>query len=523
MHRDLFLRFEICDLRSENMPENNAINEQKSDNLQPRPPVVVVLGHVDHGKSSLLEAIREDFRITAKESGGITQHVGAYEVDHKGRKITFLDTPGHEAFSAIRSRGANVADIAILVVAADEGVKEQTKEAILHAKKARIPIIVALNKIDKPEANPERVKRELAREDVVVEFLGGKIPAVEVSAKTKKGIGELLDMVLLIAELEELKANIAKSAEGIVIEAYLDSKRGPTATLLIRDGVLKVQDIVGTASTAGKVRVIEDFQGNQIERALPSMPAIVRGFEQVPQVGEKFRTFPDIESALRYVERKEKKTIGEDRFVAEAGKKIVNLVLKADVRSSIEAVEYILKEIPQQEIILRTIKSGVGDITEGDVELARNAKAYIIGFRVRVTTGAKTLAEHHGIPLRSFDVIYELVQGVRHFLERKLEPEIVKITLGKMRVLVVFLTEKNRQIVGGRIIEGEVQPGVFVEVLRGEEGMGKGKVLNLQENKRDIAQARRGQEVGILYEGEGRIKEGDTLVFYKREQRKITL
>jgi len=499
------------------------LEKQKKDALQPRPPVVVVLGHVDHGKSSLLEAIREDFRITAKESGGITQHVGAYEVEHNGKKITFLDTPGHEAFSAIRSRGAKVADIAILVVAADEGVKEQTKEAILHAKKAGIPIIVAINKIDKPEANPEKVKRELAKEDVLVESLGGKTPSIEVSAKTKKGIDELLEMILLLAELEELKANIEKPAEGVVIEAYLDAKRGPTATLLIRDGMLKSQDIIATSSSIGRARILENFQGVPIKQATPAMPAIVVGFQQLPQVGEEFKVFPDMESALSYFEEKNRKIVGKERFVVKEGQKILNLVLKADVQGSIEAVEYVLQQIPQEEVVLRIIESGVGDITEGDIDIARAAKALVVGFRVGITPRAKILAEQNKILLRNFDVIYELVQSMRQFIERRLEPEIVRRDLGKLKVLVIFLTEKNRQIVGGRVIEGEVQKGVSLEILRGEEVVGIGKVINLQENKKDIAQARKGQEVGILYEGEGRIAEGDILLFYKQEQRKVSL
>lgn len=496
---------------------------QKNGNLQPRPPVVVILGHVDHGKSSLLEAIREDFRITSRESGGITQHVGAYEVEYNGKKITFLDTPGHEAFSAIRSRGASVADIAVLVVAADDSVKEQTKEAILHAKRAGIPVIVAINKIDKAEANPEKVKRDLAKEDILVESLGGRVPCVEISAKTKKGLNELLELILLVAEMEELRADIAKQAEGTVIEAYLDAKRGPTATLLVREGVLRPQDIIGTASAVGKARILENFQGDPLEEALPSTVAIVVGFDDVPIVGEKFRVYADMESALRDREKEKRKTTPPDRFVGEEGKKIINFVLKGDVQSSLEAIEHVLQQIPRQEFTLRILDKGVGDITESDVELARSAKALLVGFRVQIKPSAKKLAEQYKISLRTFDVIYDLVQGVRHFLERKLEPEIVRQDLGKLKVLVVFMTEGNRQIVGGRIVEGEAQKGVLLEVWRGEELVGKGKIINLQENKKDILSARKGQEVGILYEGEGRIMEGDTLLFYKREQRRVTL
>lgn len=259
-----------------------------TSNIQPRPPIVVVLGHVDHGKSSILEAIK-DFKITSKESGGITQHIGAYEVEHAGKKITFIDTPGHEAFSAMRSRGAKVADIAVLVVAAEEGVKPQTKEAILHVKKAGIPMIVAINKMDKPEANPEKVKRDLMREEVLTESMGGNIPSVEVSAKTKKGIPELLELILLVGEMEKLQGDIDKPGQGVVIESYMDSQRGPTATLLLREGVLRPGDIVGTGSALGKVKVLEDFQGGILASALPSQPVIVIGFEKAPPIDSSLR------------------------------------------------------------------------------------------------------------------------------------------------------------------------------------------------------------------------------------------
>lgn len=501
--------------------------QQKNTDLQQRPPVVVILGHVDHGKSSLLEAIREDFRITAKESGGITQHVGAYEVEYfpkneeGAKKITFIDTPGHEAFAAIRSRGTSIADIAVLVVAADEGVKEQTREAIVHIKKAGILLVVAINKIDKPEANPQKVKRELAKEKILIEDMGGTTPVVEVSAKTKRGLEDLLEIILLVAEMEQLKTDTKKPAEGTVIEAYLDSRRGPTATLLVRDGCLRIQDIVATPSSFGRVRILEDFQGHAIETALASMPVIVVGFEEVPRVGERFHVVPDLESALSY--KKQQEIRQKTQFVAEEGKKVANIVLKGDVQSSLEAIEYVLREIPQEDLALRILEGGIGDITEKDVELARNAKALLIGFRVKISPQAKKLAEQYKISLRTFDVIYDLVQGVRHFLEKRMEPEVVREDVGKLRVLLVFMTEKHRQIVGGKVIEGEVRKGALVEVWRGEELCGKGRLINLQENKKDIEQARKGQEVGILYEGDGKIMEGDMLVFYKEHQRRSAL
>ncbi len=492
--------------------------EQKNkEGLQPRPPVVVVLGHVDHGKSSLLEAVK-DLKITAKESGGITQHIGAYEIEHQGKKITFIDTPGHEAFSAMRSRGARVADIAILVVAAEEGIKPQTKEAIAHIKKAGIPMIVAINKIDKAGADPEKVKRELSQNDVLVEAMGGKVPFVLTSAKEKKGINELLELILLVAEMEELKGNVAMPGEGVVAEAYLDSQRGPTATLILRDGILEKGNIIGTRSALGKVKGLEDFRGQPQEKAWPSMPCIVIGFEKVPQVGEKFKVYPDVESAQKYIEKKEKKSEEGEVFVIEEGKRVLNLILKSDVQGSIEAIEEVLKSLPQEKVILRTLKSEVGEIQETDVKLAKDSKGRILGFRVKINPIAKNLAERENIKIMTFDIIYELVQGVRELMEKRMASEKVRTDLGKLKVLIVFLTEKNRQIVGGKMTEGEIKKGTQIEVLRQNEVVGRGRLINLQKNKKDIERAGKGEECGILYEGDVKIAQGDVLQIYTEER-----
>ena len=517
-------------------------------NIQPRSPIVVVLGHVDHGKSSILEAIK-DFKITSKESGGITQHIGAYEVEvplkeepksresetnrgiprlarddsaSRERRITFIDTPGHEAFSAMRSRGAKVADIAILVVAAEEGIKPQTKEAILHIKKAGIPMIVALNKIDKPEANPEKVKRELIKEDILVESLGGKIPSIEISAKTKKGIPELLELILLVGEMEKLEGDLEKPAQGLVIESYLDKQRGPTATLLLRDGVLRLGDIVGTASVFGKIKMVEDFQGKSLEMALPSQPVIVMGLEKVPQVGEKFEAYPDIESAQKYIAKKERKTESGEVFLIEEGKKVLNLIIKSDVQGSIEAIGEVLKEIPQEKVIIRILKNEVGDISESDVKLAKSGNAKILGFRVLSAATSLVLAERDNVRILNFEIIYELAQAVRQMMERSVEPEKVKVELGKLRVLTVFLTEKNRHIVGGKVIAGEIKKGSSIEIMRNEESVGEGRLINLQKNKKDANLAIKGEECGILYEGSAKVQEGDTLLIYLYEYRKAS-
>ena len=491
--------------------------KKQKDSLQARPPVVVVLGHVDHGKSSILEAIK-DLKITEKESGGITQHIGAYEVEHHGKKIAFIDTPGHEAFSAMRSRGARVADIAILVVAAEESIKPQTKEAISHIKKAGIPMIVAINKIDRPEADPEKVKRDLAQNDVLVESMGGKVPQVLTSAKEKKGIDELLELILLVAEMEELKGDVKKLGEGVVVEAYLDSKRGPTATLLLRDGILKKGDIVGTRSTLGKIKILESFQGEPQENALPSTPCIVIGFEKVPQVGEKFEVYLNVESAQKYIEKKAKKSAEGEVFVIEEEKRVLNIILKADVQGSIEAIEEVLKGLPQEKVFLRMLKGEVGEIQEGDVRLAKDSKARIIGFRVKINSIASKLAERENIKIMTFEVIYELAQEVRQLMEKRVMSETVRNDLGKLKVLVVFLTEKNRQIVGGKMTEGEIKKGTKIEVLRRDELVGKGRLINLQKNKKDIEKAKKGEECGILYEGNVKIEEGDVLQIYTEDR-----
>lgn len=496
---------------------------QKSrQNLQTRAPIVVVLGHVDHGKTSLLDYIRKTNEIE-KEAGGITQHIGAYEAEHNGKKITFIDTPGHEAFSAMRSRGAKVADIAVLVVAAEEGIKPQTKEAISFVKLAGIHMIVALNKIDKPQADPERVKTELSQLDVLVESMGGKIPSVPVSAKTGQGISDILEIILLLAEMEKLQGDWKKQGEGVVIEAYMDSQRGPTATLLLRDGILKEGDIVGTASALGKIKILENFQGEPIKNAIPSQPVIIIGFDEVPQIGEKFRVYSDFNSAKKYIEKKERKAGRGDVFVAEPDKKILNLILKADVSGTLEAINGILKTIPQDKVILRVLKKEVGEINENDIKLAASSNGKILAFRQKINPLAQGLAERQGIKTKSYDIIYELSQGVREMMEKTLSTEIVRQDLGKMEVLVIFRTEKNRQIVGGKIIEGEIRRGGKIEVFRKDEKIGKGKMLNLQKNKKEIESAKKGEEVGILYAGDAKVEEGDVLAIYIEERVKEEL
>ena len=492
--------------------------EQKT-NIQPRPPVVVVLGHVDHGKTTILDFIRKT-KVAEKESGGITQHIGAYEIGHRDKKITFIDTPGHEAFSAMRSRGAKVADVAILVVAGEEGVKPQTKEAIGHIKKAGIPMIIAINKTDKPEANPEKVKRELMKEEVLVESLGGKIPSVNVSAKTGQGIDELLEVILLIAEMENFEGDVLKPAQGLVIEANLDSSRGPTATFLLRDGILRAGDIVGTPSTMGRVKILENFKREVQKEALPSMPVVVIGLEDVPRVGEEFRVFSDAEGAKQYLGEQVAENGSGERAIAEAGQKILNLIIRADVSGSLEAINQVLKNIPQEKIIIKILKAEVGEVNDSDIKLAEVSRAVVISFGVKTNPISFDLAEARKVKILNFDIIYELAQGVRHIMEKMLSPEVVRQDFGKMKVLAVFRTDKSRQIVGGKIVEGRAKKGAQIEVFRNEEKIGKGRIINLQKNKKDADIVAKGDECGILYEGDAKVEEGDTLLMFGEDRKK---
>jgi translation initiation factor IF-2 len=492
--------------------ENN--NQQNQENLTSRPPVVVVLGHVDHGKTSLLNAIRQIEFTGAKPGGVITQHIGAYQIEKDGKKITFLDTPGHEAFSAMRGRGAKVADIAILVIDVIDGVKQQTKEAIAHIQSAKIPMIVAINKTDRPDAIPEKVKKELTRNGVVVESLGGQVPSINLSAKTGKGINELLEMITLIGEMENLRNDASKPAEGIIVESFLDSKKGPIATALVTEGTLRTGDAIGTFSVFGKVKNMENYQGLQIEEATASDPVVLMGFSQVPKVGELLRVFPDIAQAEAYSKEQKEKRPEVQKQELKEGQKALNLILKSDVVGSTEAIYEVLKELPQDKVVLNIVKSEVGEINESDVKMARSVGAVIFGFRVKLIPVAKQIAEREKIKIMIFDIIYDLVEGVRKFMEKILSPEDVRTDMGKLKILAVFMAEKNRQIIGGRVFYGEIKKGAFIEVVRNEEVVGKGKMINLQKNKKDADRVVKGEECGILYEGNIKIETGDIIVFY---------
>lgn len=480
-----------------------------------------MVGHIDHGKTSILQKIK-DFKITEKEAGGITQHIGTYEVEHNGQKITFIDTPGHEAFSAMRARGARVADIAVLVVAADDGVKPQTKEAISHVKKAQIPMIVALNKIDRPMAAPEKVKDDLTKEGVAVEDREGDVPCVETSAKTGKGIPELLDMILLVAEMQDLKANLSKPASGVVIETFVCSKRGCVATLLLENGVLKKGDVVGTESGVGKVKRLEDFLGKEIKEAKPGQGVRVLGFENLPLMGETFKVYPSLDEAKQNLKKQKEEEIGPVLDI-EPEQKVLNLIIKTDVLGSIEPIKTVLQGLPQEKVVVRVLKSETGDVNLNDLKLAETSRATIIGFRVKTPKKILEIARTKKIRVLNLDLIYDLVEETRKLMKRIVEPERVRIDLGKLKTLLIFKTDKKRQIIGARVLEGEIKKNVRIEVIREDEKIGEGKVISLEKNKQELDKGTKGEEVGILFEGDVQVQENDILVPYEEKRQEAEL
>lgn len=491
------------------------IKKQKENKIEiiKRPPVVVVLGHIDHGKTSLLMAIK-DFRVLSKESGGITQHVGAYQIEYNGQKITFIDTPGHESFSAIRSRGAKAADIGILVIDACEGIKKQTKEAIKHIKESGITPIIALNKIDKENANPEKVKQELLREDMWVESLGGKIPSVEISAKTKQGIDSLLEIILLVAEIENLETDINKEGEAVVIESRLDSKKGPTATAIITQGIIERGDYIATNSVTGKVKTFEDFNGKNVLKAFPGDPVNISGFSEVPSVGEIIKVYSSFEESNKNIKPKE--LLIKNPSIKE-GDKVIHLVIKADVIGSLEGILEILKTIPQDKVKINILKAEVGDINEKDVKLAKNSEAPLISFRVKTDKIAESIIQNTKIDVYNFDIIYDLAKTIRELMDIILVAQKERIDVGEVDVLAIFRTEKEKQIVGGRVVFGQVEKGLKVEIFRNNEKIGEGKVMGLETSKKKVDVVYKDNEAGILYQGKVRIEEGDLLRFYKEE------
>jgi len=505
------------------------LKEEDEDeaNLIERAPVICVMGHVDHGKTSLLDAIRKT-NVTDREAGGITQHIGAYMVEAEGRKITFLDTPGHEAFTAMRMRGANATDIAILVVAADDGVMPQTIEAINHAKAAGIEIIVAVNKIDKPNANIDRVKQELTEYELISEEWGGSTIFAPVSAKTGEGIKELLDMVLLTADILELKSNPKRKARGLVIEAELDKGRGPVATILMQKGTLKVGDFVSAGACYGKVRAMIDDKGRRVKEAGPSTPVEILGLNDVPAAGEVFiahdndktaksfaETYMAQNKAKKLEETKSKMSL-DDVFsqIQEGNLKELNLIVKADVQGSVEAVKQSLTKLSNEEVVVKCIHGGVGAVNESDVSLAAASNAIIIGFNVRIDTNARDTAEREGVDVRLYKVIYQAIDDVEAAMKGMLDPVFEEKIIGHAEVRMLFKASAVGNIAGSYVLDGMFQRGCKVRIKRADEVVYEGELASLKRFKDDVKEVKAGYECGLVFDGYDAMQEFDIVEAY---------
>jgi translation initiation factor IF-2 len=497
------------------------------ENMVEIPPVVTIMGHVDHGKTSLLDTIRKT-KVAAGEAGGITQHIGAYQVEVNGKKITFLDTPGHEAFTAMRARGAQVTHIAIIVVAADDGVMPQTREAIDHARAAKVPIIIALNKIDKANANPDHVKQQLAEIDVLIEEYGGDVVCVPVSARRGTGIDELLEMILLVAELQDIKANPNRPAEGTIIEAKLEKNTGPTATVLIQQGTLKMGDNIVVGALSGKVRAMFNDRGKRIQKAPPSMPVSILGLPEVPNAGDHLEVTPDEKAAkqmaLRIAEerRSENQTMGQvsldTLYMQEGNVKELNIVLKCDVQGSAEAIKNALSKLGEENLKVRLIHEGIGNISETDVHLASASGAVIIGFNVKADGAAQRLAQKEGVDFRYYNIIYKLTDDLSAALTGMLEPTYREVIDGHAEVLQTFKAGKNIVIAGCRVTDGKIVRSSQARITRKNEKVFDGKIASLRRGKDDAREIASGYECGIVFEDFTEFEVGDIIEAYSQER-----
>ena len=505
--------------------------EEAEEALEKRPPVVCVMGHVDHGKTSLLDAIRKT-NVTEREAGGITQHIGAYTVTANDEKITFLDTPGHEAFTSMRMRGAKSTDIAILVVAADDGVMPQTVEAISHAKAAEVDIIVAINKIDKPSANIDRAKQELSEHGLIPEDWGGDTVFVPVSAKTGEGIDQLLEMVLLTAEVAELKANPNRKARGIVIEAQLDKGRGPVATILVQKGTLNVGDTLAIGSAYGKVRAMIDDKGRRVKTATPSTPVEILGLNEVPDAGEVFMVTENEKEARNiaeaYIKQKKERLLADTKSklsldglfsqIQAGNVKELNLIIKADVQGSVEAVKQSLLKLSNEEVAIRVIHGGVGAVNESDVTLASASNAIIIGFNVRPDPAAKDTAEREKIDLRLYKVIYNAIEDVEAAMKGMLDPIFEEKIIGHAEVRQTFKASGVGMIAGSYVTSGKIIRGSKARIFRGDEKIYEGELASLKRFKDDVKEVKEGYECGLVFEKFNDVKEEDRVEIYVMEE-----
>ena len=500
--------------------------QDKEEDLKPRPPVVTVMGHVDHGKTSLLDAIRKT-HVTKAEAGGITQHIGASTANINNKKIVFLDTPGHEAFTAMRARGAQVTDLAILVVAADDGVMPQTIEAINHAKAAKVPIIVAINKIDKPTANQDRIKQELTEYGLVPEDWGGDTICVPVSALKNEGIDDLLEMILLVSEMQELKANPNRNAVGTIIEAQLDKGKGPLATVLVQKGTLKVGDYVVAGTASGRIRAMFDDKGKKVKKAEPSIPVVILGLSEVPDAGEHLYAVDDEKKARFYAENK-KEIIREEQMKSnqkvslddlfnqiQLGEvKDLNIIVKADVKGSIEAVKQSLVKLGTDEVKVNTIHGGVGGITESDVMLASASNAIVIGFNVRPTLTAMEIAKQENVDIRTYRVIYDAIEDIQAAVKGMLEPTIVEEVIGRVEVRATFKVPNVGMVAGIYVLQGKITRNSKVRLLRNDIVVFEGEVASLRRFKDDVKEILSGYEGGLGLENFNDVKEGDIIEAY---------
>lgn len=509
-------------------PEPKVARERPKDresDLSPRPPVVTIMGHVNHGKTLLLDAIRQT-DVVGQEAGGITQHIGAYQIIHDGKKITFIDTPGHEAFTTMRARGAKVTDIAVLVVAADDGVMPQTVEAINHAKAAEVPIIVAVNKVDKPEANPDKVKQQLTEYGLVPEAWGGETIFVDVSAKAKTGIDSLLEMIQLVAEVQELKANEKAPAEGTIIEAELDKARGPVATLLVQRGSLKTGALVVAGTSYGRVRAMNDDKGGKVYKALPSQPVELLGLNSVPSAGDVAEVVPGEKEAKDIVNRRvaaerereiAKKHVTLDNLfeqIQEGEVKDLNIVIKADVQGSLEALKESLAKIEKTEVRPNIVHAGVGGITETDIMLAAASDAIVVGFNVRPTPKAKDMAAKEKVDLRLYNIIYRVIEDIEAARKGMLAPEISEVELGRAKVLDLFKVSKIGTVAGCIVEDGELKAGANVRVVRDGVVVHDGKLDSLRRFKDDVGSVATGLECGLHVENYNDVKVDDYIEAY---------
>jgi translation initiation factor IF-2 len=500
----------------------------ENSNLKPRPPVITIMGHVDHGKTRLLDAIRQT-NVMDSEAGGITQHIGAYQVEINDQKITFLDTPGHEAFTAMRARGAQVTDITVLVVAADDGVQPQTLEAISHSKAAGVPIVVAINKIDKPEANPDVVKQQLAEAGLVVEDWGGDVIAVGTSAKSKTGIQDLLENLLLVAEMENLRADPSLPAKGVVIEAEMDKNKGPLATILVHDGTLKPGDTVVIGATWGRVKAMFNDAGKQVRKARPSTPVVVLGLHEVPQVGDSMTVVGDEHQARRMADDNRNEAIALAKTAnltnlldqVNAGKvKELNIVFKADVQGSVEPIKSSLERLQTDEVQINLVHAGTGNVTETDVMLAVASKGLVVAFNTGIESGAQRMADAEGVDIRNYKIIYDLVDDVEKALKGMLEPVIVEVIDGHAEVREIFSGGKKGAVAGSYVLDGKIKRGASVRVKRGSKVVVETVIGSLRRFKDDVKDVAAGYECGITIEKFDQFQVGDIFECYSREKTK---